>query len=122
MNGKHYSEITDLFFEQMVDDLKNYKANQPSYLQNVISREDVLLLMKRQKVVTEKQSIEALAYKYLPKEYSDLICESALAFNQLYPPADDVNNQPSSKVYYSGDNLDGDDDNDDDDDDDFVLK
>lgn len=71
----------------MLDDLKSYKENQPEDLQDEITPEDMILLMKRQKIITDKQSLEAVAHKYLPKEYSDLVSQSALAYNRLYPAA-----------------------------------
>lgn len=90
MASKHYSKITDLFFEQMADDLNNYKANQPERLQDEITEDDILLLMKRQRIVTEKQSIESVIHKYLPKEYYDITCQSAIAYNRLYPTEEDM--------------------------------
>ncbi|KAL9547296.1 hypothetical protein MBANPS3_006226 [Mucor bainieri] len=82
-----YAQLRDLFFEQMVDDLKSYKESQPEDLQDEITPEDMILLMKRQKIITDKQSLEAVAHKYLPKEYSDIVSQSALAYNRLYPAA-----------------------------------
>lgn len=82
-----YAQMRSLFFAQMMDDLKRYKENQPENLQNEITPEDMILLMKRQKIITDKQSLEAVAHKYLPKEYSDLVSQSALAYNRLYPAA-----------------------------------
>ncbi|GAN07354.1 hypothetical protein MAM1_0158c06851 [Mucor ambiguus] len=82
-----YAQLRSLFFKQMLDDLKSYKENQPDDLQDEITPEDMILLMKRQKNITDRQSLEAVAHKYLPKEYSDLISQSALAYNRLYPAA-----------------------------------
>lgn len=80
-----YAQLRSLFFEQMLDDLKSYKESQPEDLQDEITPEDMILLMRRQKIITDKQSLEAVAHKYLPKEYSDLVSQSALAYNRLYP-------------------------------------
>ncbi|KAI8644432.1 hypothetical protein BD408DRAFT_413429 [Parasitella parasitica] len=112
--ARYFQEISDLFFEQMVDDLKSYKANQPPYLRDEITEDDIILLMKRQKIITDKQSIEATIHKYLPKEYADLACQSALANNHLYPTNEELDALDYGRF------KDNDDDNDDNDiDDDF---
>ncbi|KAK4519274.1 uncharacterized protein ATC70_009506 [Mucor velutinosus] len=87
----HYAQLRSLFFEQMLDDLKSYKESQPEDLQDEITPEDMILLMKRQKIITDRQSLEAVAHKYLPKEYSDFVSQSALAYNRLYPAGMRVN-------------------------------
>ncbi|CEP07104.1 hypothetical protein [Parasitella parasitica] len=96
----------------MTDDLKAYKANQPPYLQEEITEDDMILLMKRQRIITDKQSIEATIHKYLPKEYADLACQSALANNRLYPTNEELDALDYGRFKDTDDNDDGNDGND----------
>jgi hypothetical protein len=41
--------------------------------------------------------LEALAQKHLPREYVDLVCQSALAYNELHPG---FNQKYKDDVYY----------------------
>ncbi|KAI7904608.1 uncharacterized protein BX663DRAFT_502948 [Cokeromyces recurvatus] len=88
VGAHHFQKITTLFFNQLVDDLLSYKNNQAAEDQDEISDKDMILLMQRQRLISDKSSLEALAHKFLPREYSDLVCQSALAYNQLYPSSD----------------------------------
>lgn len=89
-----------MYFDQLVRDIKAYKEHRSD--DTTITNEDVLLLMKRyknrnrmtsleltvrkrQRLLNDKTTIESLAHKYLSREYSDLLCTSALKDNERYP-------------------------------------
>ncbi|CAG8552300.1 15577_t:CDS:2 [Acaulospora morrowiae] len=76
-------EGTHLFLEQVADDLATYATHGK---REVIKEKDVILLMKRQKLITNKVSFESLAERYLPRELSEEICQVAKAGNSLFPP------------------------------------
>ncbi|KAI9468982.1 MAG: hypothetical protein EXX96DRAFT_590006 [Benjaminiella poitrasii] len=88
VGAHHFQKITTLFFDQLVDDLLSYKNNQSEEDQDEITDKDLILLMQRQRFITDKLSLDALAHKFLPREYSELVCQSALAYNELYPTSD----------------------------------
>lgn len=52
-------------------------------------------------------SLAALAQKYLPREYNDLVCQAATAYNQLYPGFNQK--YKDDFYYYNYDNAKGDD-------------
>ncbi|KAI8377596.1 uncharacterized protein BYT42DRAFT_546264 [Radiomyces spectabilis] len=76
------SEVTELFFEQLADDLNTYSNHAG---RDEILFEDMILLMQRQKFITDKVSLESLAHENLPRELWDKLCVSAVANNNLYP-------------------------------------
>ncbi|CAG8630363.1 9009_t:CDS:2, partial [Acaulospora morrowiae] len=76
-------EGTHLFLEQVAEDLATYATHGK---REVIKEKDVILLMKRQKLITNKVSFESLAERYLPRELSEEICQVAKAGNSLFPP------------------------------------
>ncbi|KAL0088437.1 hypothetical protein J3Q64DRAFT_1695994 [Phycomyces blakesleeanus] len=75
-------EASELFFEQMADDLKAYTKHAS---RKKLTCEDMKLLMKRQRLLTGKRTLEVVAHEYLPRELYDLVCISATADNELYP-------------------------------------
>ncbi|KAI9030873.1 hypothetical protein CLU79DRAFT_359523 [Phycomyces nitens] len=77
-------EASELFFEQMADDLKAYTKHAG---RKKVTCQDLKLLMKRQYQLTDKRTLETLAHEYLPRELWDLVCVSAIADNELYPPS-----------------------------------
>lgn len=101
---KKIEEASNLFLEQLADDLSTYADHAR---RGMITPDDVTLLMKRfvleksiiqyalkelnfisihrQGLLTEQTSLEALAHERLPRELWDSICVSALAHNALYP-------------------------------------
>ncbi|RCH85867.1 hypothetical protein CU097_008919 [Rhizopus azygosporus] len=81
-NVSTFAMITDLFCDQLVDDLQAYKQNSPENPDEVTA-EDMILLMRRQRMLSDKASLESLIYKHLPREYWDDLIVSALADNVL---------------------------------------
>ncbi|KAI8979441.1 hypothetical protein BDF20DRAFT_913020 [Mycotypha africana] len=81
----HYSRITSLYFDTICHTLKRYKENQDED-QDTVTEKDVIFLMQQQGLINEKTSFESLIHK-LPREYSELVSQSALAYNELYPPS-----------------------------------
>ncbi|KAI9250156.1 hypothetical protein BDA99DRAFT_522998 [Phascolomyces articulosus] len=75
-------EVSELFFDQIANDLAAYARHAD---REVIKMEDMELLMRRQGVVDDNVSTEALAHRYLSREQWDEICTSARAFNTIYP-------------------------------------
>ncbi|EEB07428.1 histone H4 [Schizosaccharomyces japonicus yFS275] len=61
----HLVSISNKFMSQMLHDLETY-ADHAS--RKTINSEDVILLLKRQRKITKKTSLEALALQYLPRE------------------------------------------------------
>ncbi|KAI8382361.1 hypothetical protein BD560DRAFT_221406 [Blakeslea trispora] len=80
-----FTKITDVFFEQLKTDLLAYKENQPSSLQHSITENDVILLMKRQRFLTDTSTIQSLASRYLSKSYCDRMLQSVAANNRIRP-------------------------------------
>ncbi|KAG2181266.1 hypothetical protein INT43_008849 [Umbelopsis isabellina] len=75
-------EASHQFFAQATEDLSVY-ANHAG--RTMIQENDVQCLMRRQRILSEKVTLEALAHKLLPRELWDEICVSALANNELHP-------------------------------------
>ncbi|OBZ86159.1 hypothetical protein A0J61_05790 [Choanephora cucurbitarum] len=84
-NTRLFSKITDLFFEHIKTDLLAYKQNQPASYQHIITENDVILLMKRQRFLTDTSNIQSLASRYLSKTYCDRMLESVAANNRIRP-------------------------------------
>lgn len=59
--------------------------------------------MLRQRLISDKSSLEAMAQKYLPREYVDIVCQAALAYNELYPGFDQK--YKDDFYYYNYDNA-----------------
>ncbi|RHZ89366.1 hypothetical protein Glove_16g193 [Diversispora epigaea] len=76
-------EGTQILFEQIADDLATYATNGK---REMIKEKDIILLMKRQGLITDKVTFESLAERYLPRELSDEVCQVAKAGNTLFPP------------------------------------
>ncbi|KAI9280156.1 hypothetical protein BC943DRAFT_340294 [Umbelopsis sp. AD052] len=70
------------FFAQASEDLSVYAGHAG---RTMIQETDVECLMRRQRLLNDKVSMESLAHKLLPRELWDEICVSALANNQLHP-------------------------------------
>lgn len=68
------SQATDWFFEQVADDLGAYARHAK---RKTIEEADVIMLMKRQKVVSDTVTPFALASKLLPRELSGQVRVSA---------------------------------------------
>lgn len=68
------SQATDWFFEQVADDLGAYARHAK---RKTIEEADVIMLMKRQKVISDTVTPFALASKLLPRELSGQIRFSA---------------------------------------------
>ncbi|GBC05914.1 hypothetical protein RclHR1_00650033 [Rhizophagus clarus] len=73
---------TQEYLEQISNDLNAYASHAR---REVIQEKDVLLLMRRQGLITEKSTFESLVEQYLPRELSDEICPYARAGNIVYP-------------------------------------
>ncbi|RCH79161.1 hypothetical protein CU098_003155 [Rhizopus stolonifer] len=87
-----FSMVADIFCDQLADDILAYKKNGEENEENEeneeensdeITLEDIVLLMKRQRVLNDKTSLQSLIYKHLPREYWDDLITSALADNVL---------------------------------------
>ncbi|KAI9272561.1 hypothetical protein BY458DRAFT_489538 [Sporodiniella umbellata] len=106
-----FAMVADVFCDQLVNDLLAYKAkkgkDQEGNSQNEsddgggesgdddnddeVNMEDIMLLMRRQRVLSEQNSLESLIYKHLPRELWDDLAISALADNLL---SDERENAP----------------------------
>ncbi|CAO3659803.1 unnamed protein product [Umbelopsis vinacea] len=75
-------EASHQFFAQVSEDLSVYASHAGRIM---IQESDVQCLMRRQRVLNDKVSMESLAHKHLPRELWDEICVSALANNELHP-------------------------------------
>ncbi|KAG2185385.1 hypothetical protein INT44_002176 [Umbelopsis vinacea] len=75
-------EASHQFFAQASEDLSVYAGHAG---RTMIQETDVECLMRRQRLLNDKVSMESLAHKLLPRELWDEICVSALANNQLHP-------------------------------------
>ncbi|CAB4483959.1 hypothetical protein RhiirA5_365966 [Rhizophagus irregularis] len=73
---------TQEYLEQISNDLNTYASHAK---REVIQEKDVLLLMKRQGLITEKSTFESLVEQYLPRELSNEICPYARSGNIVYP-------------------------------------
>ncbi|KAG2227794.1 hypothetical protein INT45_002032 [Circinella minor] len=81
--GNKLQELSEIFFDQMADDLVAYAKHSN---EETITREDMELLLKRQGIVDNKTTtVESLAHKYLSREQWDKVIVSARAYNTLYP-------------------------------------
>jgi hypothetical protein len=47
-----------------------------------------MLTSHRQRLIKDNTCLESLIHKYFPSDYSDYLCQSALADNILYPQPD----------------------------------
>ncbi|KAH8553060.1 centromere kinetochore component CENP-T-domain-containing protein [Umbelopsis sp. PMI_123] len=75
-------EASHQFFAQASEDLSVYAGHAG---RTMIQEDDVQCLMRRQRLLNDKVSMESLAHKLLPRELWDEICVSALANNELHP-------------------------------------
>ncbi|KAI8575971.1 hypothetical protein K450DRAFT_259234 [Umbelopsis ramanniana AG] len=75
-------EASHQFFAQASEDLSVYAGHAG---RTMIQETDVECLMRRQRLLNDKVSMESLAHKLLPRELWDEICVSALANNELHP-------------------------------------
>ncbi|KAI8062726.1 hypothetical protein BC940DRAFT_308232 [Gongronella butleri] len=76
------SHVSDLFFEQVCQDLKAYADHAG---RSEVQSKDVQLLMERQRLINNEANLEALAHEHLPRELWDELCVSAVADNYLHP-------------------------------------
>jgi len=80
-----YNEIkkgSQLFFQQVVDNLASSVVKSK---RKTILKKDLELLLKRQGIVNEKQSLEDLVHQYLPRELIEEIIPIAKANNKTLP-------------------------------------
>jgi len=80
-----YSDIkkgSQLFFQQVVDDLASSVVKSK---RKTILKKDMELLLKRQGIVNERQSLEDLIHQYLPRELVEEIIPIAKANNKTLP-------------------------------------
>ncbi|KAI7862453.1 hypothetical protein BDF14DRAFT_1541368 [Spinellus fusiger] len=75
-------KASELFFEQLMDDLKAYTQHSD---RTKVTLQDMKLLMQRQRLITKTKAVELLAHTHLPREMWDLVCRSATANNELFP-------------------------------------
>ncbi|CAG8476375.1 8418_t:CDS:2 [Diversispora eburnea] len=68
-------EGTQIFFEQIADDLAIYATNG--------KRE---MIKEKDGLITDKVTFESLAERHLPRELSEEVCQVAKAGNLLFPP------------------------------------
>ncbi|XP_046842601.1 centromere protein T-like [Xenia sp. Carnegie-2017] len=73
---------SDAFFKQLSTDLKTYSAHAG---RKTIDESDVELLMRRQNLVTSRESFNGLIEKYLPMEYRQEILPCAKSGNKIIP-------------------------------------
>ncbi|KAL1916401.1 uncharacterized protein VTP21DRAFT_5592 [Calcarisporiella thermophila] len=71
-------EGSHLYFEQLSEDLSVYSQHAG---RKTIEDDDVLMLMRRQRVLSSKATLESLAHKFLPRELSEEVCVAATAEN-----------------------------------------
>ncbi|KAI8078533.1 hypothetical protein BDF21DRAFT_399777 [Thamnidium elegans] len=77
-------EISNLFFDQLIKDIKAEKSRTPINMDRVTDQ-DIIQVMKRQQILDDRTTVEQLAHKNLPRELTELLCTSALEQNVLYP-------------------------------------
>ncbi|KAI9351710.1 hypothetical protein BD770DRAFT_412892 [Pilaira anomala] len=81
---KTIRQASDKFFSQLIRQMKAYK-NKSTTDQSSFTDHDMISFMKRQRIISEKTTVEQLACKYLSRELYDEICVSAQDQNILYP-------------------------------------
>lgn len=84
--------IADVFCDQLADDLLAYKENDEEK-SDEITMDDMMLLMKRQRLLNDKTTLQSLIYKHLPREYWDDLIVSALADNVLSTERNNLNKE-----------------------------
>ncbi|KAG1130082.1 hypothetical protein G6F42_004490 [Rhizopus arrhizus] len=91
-NVSTFAMIADVFCDQLADDLLAYKENDEEK-SDEITVDDMMLLMKRQRLLNDKTTLQSLIYKYLPREYWDDLIVSALADNVLSTERNNLNKE-----------------------------
>ncbi|XP_071973731.1 centromere protein T isoform X2 [Engystomops pustulosus] len=72
----------DRYVDQLAEDLSSYTAHAK---RKTITRADMELLMRRQRLVTDTTSLNVLIEKHLPLEYRKLLIPCARSGNQVVP-------------------------------------
>ncbi|KAG1053185.1 hypothetical protein G6F43_004723 [Rhizopus delemar] len=91
-NVSTFAMIADVFCDQLADDLLAYKENDEEK-SDEITMDDMMLLMKRQRLLNDKTTLQSLIYKHLPREYWDDLIVSALADNVLSTERNNLNKE-----------------------------
>lgn len=73
------------YFGQLSDDLSDTVA---SGEHTVVHTSDVVALMRQQRVIHKRQTLESLAHRFLPMEYVEMIVPVARANNVLDPSSE----------------------------------
>ncbi|XP_055993032.1 centromere protein T [Sorex fumeus] len=72
----------DKYFQHLCDDLEVYTAHAG---RSTVRPEDLELLMRRQRLVTDQVSLHVFVERHLPLEYRQLLIPCAFSGNSVYP-------------------------------------
>ena len=73
---------SDVYLKQLSGDLSAYTRHAG---RRTIEVEDTVLLLRRQRIVSEKKPFEYLVNRHLPLEYLEELLPCALAGKDVYP-------------------------------------
>ncbi|KFU85309.1 Centromere protein T, partial [Chaetura pelagica] len=79
---KIVEKCSERYFKQLSDDLEVYAKHAG---RKTVDMADMEVLMRRQKLVTEKMPLHVLIERFLPLEYRKLLIPVAVSGNKLIP-------------------------------------